>query len=135
MQTKQNEKHHEETFAFEKSFHEKASKTKTTIAEMGNPFDEDSSDLYALDTKEVADNSVKETMAQRVNVGKKQYEDFVKGMTDHNKPSFNEPLAKNKFSLFSQKAKPDPSADKRKIDSLKDDYQLFTRLFISCQSR
>ena len=32
---------------------------KATLSELGNPFEEDSTDLYALDTKEVADSSVK----------------------------------------------------------------------------
>ena len=60
---------------------------------------------------------------------------LLKGMADTQKPSFNEPLTKNKLPLFSRKAKPDQSAAKRKIDVLKDDCQLFSRLFISCQSR
>jgi len=32
------------------------------MSELGNPFEEDSADLFALDTKEVAECSVRETM-------------------------------------------------------------------------
>jgi len=35
---------------------------------------------------------------------------------DTQKPSFNEPLAKNKLALFSRKSKPEPCSAKRKID-------------------
>ena len=56
-------------------------------------------------------------------------------MVDSEKPSFNEPLTKNKLHLFSRKAKPDSSSAKRKIYSLKGDCQLCSRLFISSQSR
>ena len=113
----------------------KVNKLKDTIAELGNPFEEESADLYALDTKEVADSCVNETMKQLVPIGQKQYEKFVRNMTDTQKPSFNEPVTKNKLPLFSRKAKPDQSSAKRKLDSLKGDCHLFSRLFISCQSR
>ena len=46
-------------------------------------------------------------------------------MTDTQKPSFDEPVTKNKLLLFSPKAKPDQKLAKRKFDSLKDDCQLF----------
>ena len=79
-------------------------------------------------------------MNQLVHIGQKQYEKFVNDMTDTQKPSFHEPVTKNKLPLFSRKAKPDQSLAKRKLDSLKDDCQLFSRLFIFyiyylCQSR
>ena len=130
-----NKKHHEDTFSFQKEFFAKVRKLKETLLELGNPFEEESADLYALDTKEVADSSVNETMKQLASVGQKQFDKLLKGMADTQKPSFNEPLTKNKLPLFSRKAKPDQSAAKRKIDVLKDDCQLFSRLFISCQSR
>ena len=74
-------------------------------------------------------------MNQLLPIGQKQYEKFVKDMGDTQKPSFNDPVTKNKLPLFSRKAKPDQSSAKRKLDSLKDDCQLFSRLLISCQSR
>ena len=35
---------------------------------------------------------------------------------DTQKPSFNEPLAKNKLAMFSRKSKSEPCSAKRKID-------------------
>ena len=134
-QTKKNQSHHEETFSFHKDFLGKVNKMRNTMSELGNPFEEDSADLFALDAKEMADCSVKETMDQLVRIGHMQYKNYVKGMMDFQKPSFNEPLANNKLALFSRKAKSEPSSAKRKINSFKDDCHLFSRLFISCQSR
>ena len=48
---------------------------------------------------------------------------------------FYEPITKNKFPLFGSKQKPDSKAIKSKLANLKDDCNLFSRLFISCQSR
>ena len=89
------------------------------MSELGNTFEEDSADLFALDTNEVAECSVRETML--VSIGLKQYKHFIKGIVDSHKPSFNEPLAKNKLALFSRKSKFEPCSAKRKIDSLNAD--------------
>ena len=75
-------------------FFVKVNKLRNTVSELGNPFEEDSADLFALDTKEVAVCSVGETMDQLVSIGLKQYKHFIKDMMDSQKPSFNEPLAK-----------------------------------------
>ena len=84
----------------------KVNKQKDTISVLGNPFIEESADLFALDTKkeEVADSCVDETMKQFVPIGRKQYEKFVKDMTDTQKLSFNKLVPNNKLLLFSRKA-------------------------------
>jgi len=115
---KKNKGHHEATCSFQKDFFGKVNKLRNTMSELGNPF-EDSAGLFALDTKEVAECSIMETMDQFVSIGLKQYKYFIKGMMDSQKPSSNEPLAKNKLALFSRKSKFEPFSAKRKIDSLK----------------
>jgi len=100
-QNEKNKGHHEATFSFQKDFFGIVTKLRNTMSELGNPFEEGSADLFAHDTKEVAECSVKETMDQLVSIGLKQYKHFIKGMMDSQKPSFNEPLAKNKLALFS----------------------------------
>ena len=47
--------------------------------------------------------------------------------------SFYEPIKRNKLDFFTQKPDPVPGALKQKV--LKDDCRLFSKLFISCQSR
>ena len=90
------------------SLFRKTSSEKSTMSELGNPFEEDSADLFALDTKEVAECSVRETMDPLVSIGLKQYKHFIKGIVDSQKLSFNEQLAKNKLALFSRKSKSEP---------------------------
>ena len=50
------------------------------------------------------------------------------------KSTFYDPLKRNKLPLFSRKAAPEISSSKTKFQSMKDDCQLFSRLFIACQS-
>jgi hypothetical protein len=44
---------------------------------MGNPFEEESSELYALDAKDFVDTQVAENMARLPDTGKKQYSTFL----------------------------------------------------------
>jgi hypothetical protein len=50
-------------------------------------------------------------------------------MCDGDNPGFYEPLKKNKYRLFNPKQKSESS--KSKLENLKDDCNLFSRLFIS----
>ena len=54
QQSKKSQKHHEETFSFQRDFLTKVNKLKDTISVLGNPFEEETADLYAFDTEEVA---------------------------------------------------------------------------------
>ena len=55
-------------------------------------------------------------------IGQKQYEKFVKDMTDIQMPSsLNEPVTKNMLPIFRLKTQPNKSSAKNKLDSLNDD--------------
>ena len=56
-EVKKNNRHHEQTEAAQKGFIEKVKQLKSVIQEMGNPFMEESDDLFVLDTKDIADES------------------------------------------------------------------------------
>ena len=101
---------------------------------MGNPFEEESSELYALDTKDVVDTQVADNMARLPDTGKK-YSTFMYSLNNREKSGLYEPLKKNKCALFSHKGKQDATSSNSKLDILKNDYNLFSRLLISCQSR
>ena len=64
-------KHHEEAHATQKDFLQKVKRLQAILAEMGNQFEEESSELYALDTKDVVDSQVAENMARLPDTGKK----------------------------------------------------------------
>ena len=102
---------------------------------MGNPFEEESPDLYSLDTKDVVESGIADEILKLADKGRDQYtcRTFLSRMRDGDNPSFYEPLKKNKYRLFNPKQKSESS--KSKLENLKDDCNLFSRLFISCQSR
>ena len=127
-------RHHEETEANQRNFLEHVRQMTNSIEEQGNPFMEDTKDLIVLDTKEIMGAEESESHKQLLNIGREQYEKFTREMHE-DKSTFDDPLKRNKLPLFSRKAAPEISSSKTKLQSMKDDCQLFSRLFISCQSR
>ena len=57
---------------------------------MGNPFEEESSELYALDTKDFVDIQVAENMARLPDTGKKQYSTFMNSLNNREKSGLYE---------------------------------------------
>lgn len=91
------QKHHEETHAAQKDFYAKVNRLLVTISEMGNPFEEESSDLYSLDTKDVVESGITDEILKLADKGRDQYRTFLSKMRDSDNPGFNEPLKKNKY--------------------------------------
>jgi hypothetical protein len=65
--------------------------------------------------------------------GSGQYDNLKSGLT--NMTGFYDPIKKNNGPLFSRNSNTRVSGTKSKLDIAKDDCSLFSRLFISCQSR
>ena len=124
-------RHHEQTLSAQKSFFEKVKSLSAVMQEMGNPFQEESADLLVLDTKNIADPALAEMVATHHRRGKEQFESFMEGLEDERESSFYHPMKKNPVSFFTQ----EQSKGISKETVLKDDCQLFSRLFISCQNR
>ncbi len=99
---------------------------------MGNPFQEESQDLLSLDTKDIAHHTAAELISTHYEKGKVRFQEFLKGLEDEETSTFYEPIKKNRVDFFRQEA---PAADSSKQKGLKEDCQLFSKLFISCQSR
>ena len=121
-------KHHEEAHATQKDFLQKVKRLQAILAEMRNPFEEESSALHALDTKDVVDSQVAEKMARLPDTGKKQYSNFMNSLNSREKSRFYESLKKTKCALFSHKCKQDASSSKSKLDILK----MTTVCFLDC---
>lgn len=94
---------------------------------MGNPFEEESSDLYSLDTKYVLETEIADEILKIGDEGREQYRSFILRLREGEHIGFYEPVKKNKFRLFTPKQKPNSS--KSKLANLKDDCSLFSRLF------
>ena len=131
-EVKKNNRHHEQTEAAQKGFIEKVKQLKSVIQEMGNPFMEESDDLFALDTKDIADDKSAELIKVHHQRGKKQFESFMADLHS-GQCSFYQPFKKNVTTFFKREQAIRANTSKTKI--LKDDYQLFARMFISCQNR
>ena len=119
-------KHHKEAHATQKYFLQKVKRPQAILAEMGNPFEEESSELYALDTKDVLDTQVAETMARLSDTGKKKYSNFMNSLNNREMSAFDESLKKNKCALFGHTGKQDTTSSISKLDILKYDCKLWT---------
>ena len=100
---------------------------------MGNPFTEDSGDLLTLDTKDIMNSDVVNTVKNVHALGEEQYDRFVKERFEKRSKSIKEPIRKNKLPLFSGKNKALPK-QKVPVTALKGDCSLFSRLYIACQT-
>ena len=129
-------RHHEEAKRTQLSFAEDVKSLTSVIDDMGNPFTEESGDLLVLDTKDLADSSVLKTVEEAEALGREQFETFVKErLSEERTKSVHDPIKKNKLSLFRSPRQKEPSKVKQQISSLKSDCELFSRLFIACQTR
>lgn len=128
--------HHEQMRGVQATFQKQLNALCSTIEEMGNPFLEQSEDLLVLDTRDIMDSSVSETVRSIEKMGLQQYKSFVSERLDKRTTSLYEPIKRNNLPLFSS---PPPSKqksnDKMKIASLKSNCSLFSRLYVSCQVR
>lgn len=125
--------HHEQTRQFQKTFLDRVNKLHSVMLEMGNPFMDESKELVTLDTKNVAHPTAAELVAKHHEKGKKSFESFLKSFENGEQCRFYEPIKKNKTDFFRQQ--PEASSKVLKQKNIKDDCLLFSKLFISCQSR
>jgi len=124
--------HHEETDRAQRVFLEKVEKLSQAMTDMCNPFQEESRDLLSLDTKDIAHHTAAELIGTHLEKGKVRFQEFMKGLEGEEESTFYEPIKKNRVDFFRQVP---ASVDSSKQKVLKEDCQLFSKLFISCQSR
>lgn len=134
-ETSERKEHHEEAKNLQLSFVKDVQSLVSVIEDMGNPFMEETNELLVLDTRDIADTAVVKTVRTIEAVGQEQYETFRNERITNNKKSLYDPIKRNKLPLFKTPLKKVPSKEKQKITSLKTDCALFSRLFISCQTR
>lgn len=125
--------HHEQNKHAQKTFIERVQKLHTVMKEMGNPFMEETGELLTLDTKSVAHASAAALVAEHYKKGKASFDEFLKGLEEGQDCKFYHPIKRNNIDFFRQK--PEASSKDLKLKNIKDDCQLFSKLFISCQSR
>ena len=127
--------HHEQRRRVQETFLNEVKCLVAVIENMGNPFLENSEDLVVLDTRNILDASVGETVRNAEKLGKEQYQEFVDERLIQGKIPITEVISKNKLALFSRPPVKRPSKQKMQIASLKSDCALFSRLYVACQTR
>ena len=88
-----------------------------------------------LDTKEIADPAVIETVRNAKQIGQDQFEAFSKECIVDRTKSIEEAIHRNKLPLFATKRGPKIPKGNQQVKSLKNDVALFARLYIGCQTR
>ena len=106
-----------------------------TIEDMGNPFHDHLGDLLVLDSQNIVDASVSETVKIIEQTGKDQYNTFVAERLEKKEKILTCPIKQNKFPHFSRQTPKQISKDKQQIGYLKQDCSLFSKLYASCQVR
>lgn len=92
---------------------------------MGNPFLESSEDLMVLDTRDILDTSVAETVRTADSLGKEQYKAFVEERLVWCEVPITSVISKNKLALFSRPPVKCSSRQKTQVAALKNESAFF----------
>ncbi|QQP49809.1 uncharacterized protein LOC103506659 [Caligus rogercresseyi] len=125
--------HHEQKPAVQEAFRKQVRSLTAVLEEMGNPFLEESQDLLVLDSKDIVNSAVADTVRNVESVGAKQYKTFVEERLEQRTKPVTDTIYKNKMPLFSHPPVKTQSKQKIQLDALKRDCNLFSRLYVSCQ--
>ena len=90
--------------------------------------------MLVLDTKEIADPTVVETVRSVKRIGQEQFDAFIKECLLDRTKSIDETIHHNKLPLFGTSTLT-ASKGKQQRTSLKNDVELFSQLYISSQTR
>ena len=100
---------------------------------MGNPFQEESVDLLVLDSKNIADVPVKQTVRTIEKLGQDKYESFINERIKSSDKSIFHPISRNQPPLFSNQKPREVTRSKSQLEAAKNDCSLFSKLYIASQ--
>ena len=128
---KKSSRHHDQSPSTQKSFLAKVHQLTKVIEEMGNPFAEETGELLKLDVNDIAHHSAAQLVSTHHERGEEQFKIFMEKLQS-DRDLFYKPIKKNNTGFF----KTGPESSKvSETKVLTDNCQLFSRLFISCQTR
>ena len=128
--------HHDHKPGVQAAFLKEVKALVNVLGEMGNPFLEHSQDLLVIDTRDIMDiMEVAETVRRIKTLGEEQYTKFVTESLEKCTTLVTQTIPKNKLPLFSRPPYKINSKQKAQLAALKSDCGLFSRLYISCQTR
>ncbi|KAL9964663.1 hypothetical protein ACROYT_G028338 [Oculina patagonica] len=106
-----------------------------SMKNFGNPFEEESNDLYNMVTKVVMPEAVKSDLCRQTEIGRTLYETFVKERIQSNKVNLWSTMKKQKLLTWKDTAKVLKVPCKDRVVELQEDRSLFARLMVVCKSR
>ena len=127
-------KHHEQTKSFQSKFAEETRALVSAFTSMGNPFEEDSGDLFNINSKDVMDECVINSIRNIKKLGKTGYTNFVQERLVSMTKDISAPIPRTQPTLF-RTTPAKPTKQKVLLDATKSDSMLFSRMYIACQTR
>ena len=104
------------------------------MEDLGNPYEEESTDLLVLYSKEIADHVAMEAIINAQRIGEEQFQAFVNERLIERSKAIDDVIHHNKFKLFNTIQRR-VSKSKLQVAFLKCDVELFSKLYIGCQTR
>uniref|UniRef100_H3APT7 Uncharacterized protein n=1 Tax=Latimeria chalumnae TaxID=7897 RepID=H3APT7_LATCH len=126
--------HHEQVPHMQASFAKDVKALVAAFKELGNPFFEDSEELLTLDIKDIMDDTVVKSIRSTKLLGSMPYEAYVAERIANNRWPITDTIRK-KLPLFHNPPEKAHSKSQFQTAALKKDCQLFSKLYIACQSR
>ena len=127
--------HHDQTANVQNAFRKDVCSLGNVMEELGNTFQEESEDLLVLDSKEIADPSAVEAVKKAQKIGQQQFQTFTKeSLVERTKP-IDDTILRNRLKLFVGSRTKAASTEKQQLTLMKSDVELFSRLYITCQTR
>ncbi|KAK3750821.1 hypothetical protein QZH41_008184 [Actinostola sp. cb2023] len=110
-----NFQNHEAGRSTQKTFQRQVNNLTDVVRRMGNPFLDDFQELVRLDSRDCLDASVANAIRTLDNLGKQQYQTFLKDVIEERKKSIHDPIKRKQPSPL-QKAPPQGYIQARKED-------------------
>ena len=133
--SKEDIRHHEQMPGVQSTFAKDVKSLVDTIEEMGNPFTEDSTDLFVLDSKDIMPETVVESVMKSSQIGQSRYDEYTEQILKESSKTITDTIHRNNLPIFGTSSQKPRTKSHQQISSLKNDCHLFSRLYISCQSR
>ena len=93
-------RHHEETKSFQSRFGKHVNSFIECMEEFGNPFCEPSEELMTLDTKDIMDIKVYDTIKNIQSIGESKFSEYMNERLINHSKSLDETIRKNKLPTF-----------------------------------
>ena len=127
--------HHDQTAYVQNAFRTDVCSLGNVMEELGNPFEEESEGLLVIDSKEIADPSAVAAVKKAQKIGQQQFQTFTKEcLVERTKP-IDDTIHRNRLKLFVGSRTTTASKEKQQLTLMKSDVKLFSRLYITCQTR